>query len=218
MKLDDAIAQLEQLAEAQRRDFVRPRIPARILIEDLNIPRSNLDNWNARKVFNLDADLNREGDKSRLYSARDSLVLKTANEVSGLGVPLAVGQTLGRLLAEYVMHGMGRVTAFASRATRGDDRTSVMLFRHDGKWQMIHYRPGNPEGPRMQFEQDQWKLVQGEYWALKNPPPVRIEIEVDDFIRDVLEATQPGAVVSVGNVDDLTRAAEKLRPAGKRSQ
>lgn len=201
--LDELKAQFEQFAEAQRRDFVRPRVPARILIERLNIPRSNLDNWNARDVFDLDADRHREERKARLYSTRDCIVLSAANQLSGLGMPLGMAKTVGIHVADHIMRGMATARANAFRGG-----TSMMIFRDEsGDWQLLHYTPGQDSGLHYHSGRDRWEPMAGIRQALERPPAVRIDMDVEKFARDVVEAALVDATLIVGNVDELRSAS-----------
>lgn len=173
-------AQLDQMAASQARAFVQQLIPSQVMIDGLGIAKSSLDNWWARKLFDLDVDRSR---RVRLYSARDCVVLTAVYRLSGLGVPLAVGEIFGKGIAEYVIKNMKNVATHHGRCTaailfRRSKRPSSGSFMDKNEWAVEIYSPRAKVVP-------------------KHPPPtLRIEVDIEEFVREILEVVMPGAVTT----------------------
>jgi hypothetical protein len=196
-------AELAAIAERSRQAFVAPRIAARVLVDRLGIPRSSLDNWSARGMFDLDADRHREGSKHRLYSIRDCIVLATAAHVSALGMPLGEAGELGRHLVDYVLQLMGTV-----RASAGGDR--LVAYRRTGaEWQMIHF--ASEAGPGHVFKSGAWTRVQSIAKEIAELPPIRVEIDILEFVQRITDQVDSGITFVAGNADDFKNAAKRKR-------
>jgi hypothetical protein len=173
-------AQLDEIAGAQARAFVQPLIPSQVMVDRLGITQSSLDNWSARKLFDLDVCRSR---RARLYSVRDCVVLSVVYELSGLGVPLAVGEAFGQNIAEYVLNNIGNVTAPHRRYS------AALLFR----------RGGRPFAGSF-IDKNEWDMaiysLRAKFIPRHPPPALRIEIDVEEFVRRILDVVMPGAVIS----------------------
>lgn len=196
-------AELAAIAERSRQAFVAPRIAARVLVDRLGIPRSSLDNWSARGIFDLDADRHREGGKHRLYSVRDCVLLATAADASALGMPLSEAGDLGRHLVDYVLQGMGTV-----RASAGGDR--LVAYRRAGaEWRMIHF--SSDAGPGHVFESGAWRRVQSIAEEIAELPPIRVEINTFEFVQRITDQVDSGLTFVAGSADDFKNALKRKR-------
>lgn len=174
-------AQLDQIAASQARAFVQQLIPPQVLIHGLRIAKSSLDNWRARKLFNLDAD--RIG-KARLYSARDCVLLTVVYRLSTFGVPLVAAGMLGQGIADYALESIKNAMAH-----RGQSSAAIL------------FRRGKRPLPGSLTDKSEWDIKIGSSRAevvSKHPlPSVRIEIDAEEFVEEVLEVVMPGTVIAL---------------------
>src|SRR2546423_11594395 len=94
------------IAERSIAFFSTPRLPPNLLTNTLRIPRTTLTNWLTKGEFDLDADRNRQGRETRLFSARDAVLLAAAAEFVAVGVPLGFAKDTAHRVADKVAEWM----------------------------------------------------------------------------------------------------------------
>ena len=202
INVDELRASFEAVAAQSIASFSAPRIPTKVLIERLGIPRSSLTNWLTNKAFELDADKHRDGNRDRLFSARDAVVLATAAQTSAIGLPLATAKALADHLVDHIKELMGTLHGFAMK-------TKVLIYRRPGEpeWQIVHYLVGASKVRT--YSKGQWKLVSID--DLGSIPPMRVEFDVTEFVSGIVNELQAGFMMVVGDRHAIKRALDKAK-------
>ncbi|MDP2333858.1 MAG: hypothetical protein Q8M19_24540 [Reyranella sp.] len=192
---DELKARFDEMAARSVASFASPRLPTKVLVDQLDIPRTSINNWLQKKVFELDADKHRRDGEDRLYSPRDAVMFATASQTSAIGLPLATAKALGAYLVAYIEKGMRTVQGFSARS-------HVVIFRRPGgaDWEIIHYSPDRPEAHF--FSGGEWKQAPLAN-RLDSLPPMRVEFNVSDFVADIVNVLQGDMMLVAGNADDM---------------
>jgi hypothetical protein len=188
--------------------FTLPRFPPRLLINELGIARSTLANWLTGKIFELDADKDRKDKRfSRLFSARDAVLLSAAAQLTAIGAPHAVSKFVAEMIAAEIVSSIGgpqlRIPSL-----------EWVIFRRTNTWWLIPRISLNaPKGTQLPpieiaakvFASGEWKdvAIDGD---LPDAPPVHIVFDLVNFSRHVLG--QLGTTIIPAMPKDFRRTAE----------
>ncbi len=194
-------AQFDTIAERSVANFSAPRVPTKVLVQTLGVPRTSLNNWMTKKVFDLDADRHRKGNEERLWSAADAVKLAAAAQTSAIGLPVATAKALGEHLCDFIVGRMRTIHALA-----GGSR--VVIFRQPGSdaWEMIHHSERRANA--FVFKDGAWKTEQLTD-QLERVPPMRVEFDVTEFVANIVNALQLDVTMVVGTTDDFRRGRAK---------
>jgi hypothetical protein len=150
-------AGFKAIAESSIAYFTAPRFAPKILTGKLGVPRTTLNNWLTNKEFDLDADRHRKGRETRLFSARDSVLLAAAAQFGAVGVPLAVAKGIASTVCTQIVWSLSHVQMSTARS-------ELIIFRDsDHSWHV---------GPKSQ--------------APDKLPPLRMEFDTIAFAGQVL--------------------------------
>lgn len=207
-------AQLEGLQRQRRSGLSTPLYTPKTLITKRGIPRKFLDNWHAREGFKadeflLDADAQRGGERNRLYSARDGMLLSGVLDFSTIGAPLPVAKRAARLVVDCVLE----MPVVASVG-----RPQVVVFKREGEWWIVPMlgtdlaaeQPERKVRAHVFSKDGEWREEKiGE--RLTDAPPLRMVFDVAEFSSRVL--SDLGLSIVFGNASDMRRAASELEKA-----
>jgi hypothetical protein len=127
----DLEANFRRLAERNIAFFTASRFPPKLLTNRLGIPRTTLTNWLSKGEFDLDADRNRQGRETRLFSARDAVLLAAAAEFVGIGVPLGFAKDTAQRVCDQIVEWMGSIQMMA----RGS--SELVIYRAANEWHAV---------------------------------------------------------------------------------
>lgn len=118
------------VAERSIAFFTTPRFPPKLLTNTLGIPRTTLTNWLTKGEFDLDADRNRQGRETRLFSARDAVLLAAAAEFVAVGVPLGFAKDTAHRVADKIAEWMRSVQMMAPGS-------ELIIYRAANEWHVV---------------------------------------------------------------------------------
>jgi hypothetical protein len=183
-----------------------PAYGAKILTGRLGIPQSMLTNWLTRKVFDLDADQHRTAAETRLYSARDAIMLAHAARLAAFGLPMSAAKPLAERFAGAVpAYFLPRASTFA-----GDE---MRVFPRGNEWVVARYSHDDSKGKKT-FNTETLSTGWAEEISEDQIPRHGLIIEPLRFTIEVLAAL--GQSIAVGTDEDIRAAvASKTKRKGK---
>jgi hypothetical protein len=144
----DLEANYRGLAERNIAFFTAPRFPPKLLTNRLGIPRTTLTNWLSKGEFDLDADRNRQGRETRLFSARDIVLLAAAAEFVGIGVPLGFAKDTAQRVCDQIAEWMGSIQM------RAPGSSELVIYRAANEWHVVPKSSVPEKLPALRLEFD----------------------------------------------------------------
>lgn len=206
----------QRIEETERRQQAALRVPkfaTRVILHNLQVPQPTLINWLGRDIFKLDADKHRASPTApRLFSARDVLLIATANNFVILGLPISKI----KFVAEYLVEGLGHLFRPKMNALLGP---TLLLFVRDDEWIMAT-EPFDPSGSfaaKVLTADGTWR---NENLTRESIPSTFVTFRPEAFFKDTLEKLGEGFFVG-GTADQIRQQADTLdakHKARKRSR
>lgn len=198
IKVEASRLALAALAQRSIESFRAPRVMSKVLVDQLDVPRTALDRFLTDKMFELDADEHRQGDKARLFSPRDTLRLTAAALFSQVGLPRSISKEIAESIARYCENSQREVQA-------SFPNVEVVVFKALGGWQVVMKRwlKGQPI--------DSSVLRDGKWVKPSQPvefPPARVVVDVDELVRRTMAAC--GIMFVRGDRHAIERALKEM--------
>jgi hypothetical protein len=140
-------ASFRGIAERSIAFFSTPRFPPKLLTSRIGIPQTTLTNWLSKGEFELDADRNRRGRETRLFSARDAVLLAAAAEFVAVGVPLGFAKDTAHRICDQIMHWMGSPQMMAPGS-------ELIIYRAANEWHVVPKSSAPDKLPALHLEFD----------------------------------------------------------------
>lgn len=194
---DRELSKMEKrFRELEREQVAKLRVPkfaAKILTRRIGIRQSTLTNWLTRDVFDLDADRHRPTKKeTRLYSARDALLLACASYFVASGTPLRTAKAFSERIIDDVGH------LFRPKASIGGAGT-LLVFPRGDEWIMAFQSGAGNLAAEVLGADGKYR---SENISKTRLPPAYLAFDSERFIKGVLQDLGEGLVE--------VRAAEPL--------
>jgi hypothetical protein len=183
--MGDAFEELKRIADRNVAIFRAPKHRPVVLIENFGIPRTTLANWLTSNEFpDLDASRGHAEGKTRLFSARDVMLLSGVAGLTAIGVPM----DLAKDIAKVVVINFESAIASVQMASRSGDK---IIWRHkEGTWAVVTCIVLEPPGPLVR-DVSVWSRKRG--WH-EDPdlepsdiPSAHVVWKVNDFVAQTSE-------------------------------